>query len=268
MDNDAVSISRDSVVDKRMPPPPVPTSFLRKQSRLVGIGRLVATASAINPGSRAYSTSAPHRSAVATTGERPGPPNDLPGEQELPTPSSSPIESTPLERATTALSREQSERGLSEHGNKSGKGRGPNGTPEPQRTAHPDSSNVTTPGSSSVADAPPPPKRKKLSFLKPEDSDAYLRELERLENAPPPAKKPAKKTKKQLESMRPGEYAEYVTKIWTEDALRKRPEKDLFLKGKRIFYCDADHELATLTTRNNLDYVSCLIPPLSACYNI
>jgi hypothetical protein len=107
---------------------------------------------------------------------------------------------------------------------------------------------------------PPPPKPIRFSFLTADGSAAHLKDLQRQQQAlsngvSSKNKAPAKKTRKQLEAMRPAEYAEHISSQWTEDALKGKPAEDLYLKGKKIFYCDTDQNLATLTTRNHLDTV-------------
>lgn len=197
----------------------------------------------------------------------------------LPTPASSPIEATPPAGqahgaqgpADSAVARAppQAAPGRLDAETPSG-----NGGPRYRRAGNrqvgnPDSSTVTTPGTSPVAPlAPPPPPAavppKKLSFLSADASAAYLREMERRANAPPKVRRPAvKKTKKQIEAMRPVEFAEYMRAVWTAEVLAGKPEKEVFLKGKRIFYCDPDNSIASLATRRNLEYVRIFPRPVS-----
>ena len=177
---------------------------------------------------------------------------------------SSPIESTPPEEFT-ALSMEQSDREVSNHEETSGNAEAGKGTRKRMTAAEPKLSKPAAPGKSSATVPQPPPKPIQFSFLTAQGSAIHLRDLQRQEqarNAGPSKRKTAvKKTKKQLASMLPAEYAEYIRTIWTDEALKASPAKDLYLKGKSIFYCDADHNLATVPTRSHLDKVAYLVQP-------
>ena len=74
-------------------------------------------------------------------------------------------------------------------------------------------------------------------------------------SAPPAAtKKPAKKEKPKAPRLYPKDYARWLIEH-QEDMCRKKPEKEKYLKGKRVIYCGLDLTYATETTRNKMRIV-------------
>lgn len=236
-----------------MPPPPVPLTALLRQTRQAETAHTTGSL-ATTLASRTYADSARHRATA------PAPPatHQEPAAQTPAAPaakptnvlesSSSPIECTPPERP--ALAKVHAAREPPAHGAAAGHAQAGKGTRKRITAGEWDASGA--PGRPSAAE----PIR--FSFLTGEGSALHLRDLQRrqqAQNAGPSKKKAAKKTKKQLGGMRPADYAEYMRTVWTEDALKGRPAEDMFLKGKSIFYCDTDHNLATVVTKNHLEAV-------------
>ncbi|KIP05967.1 hypothetical protein PHLGIDRAFT_480151 [Phlebiopsis gigantea 11061_1 CR5-6] len=80
--------------------------------------------------------------------------------------------------------------------------------------------------------------------------------MERLRSAPPPVKRPAKKSKKAVAAMRPAEYAAYIGRLAAAGMVRRRPlGRGPFLAGFRIFYADGDVGAASPMTRDRMDYL-------------